>query len=135
MPRQSVEARAAAFWRQGRVLPDAPEYLSDKAKSLWKDIVSCKPPGWFDEGNLPLLGQYCDLITTAEALAAQRNALLVPHREAARLRRQHLATVLAMTTVAVKLRLSVQNTIDRKSRVLDEPGWGSDNPLLRGRGS
>ena len=135
MPRKSVEAIAAEIWRKGRVLPEPPEHLSDRAKSSWKAIVSCKPPDWFDEGNYPLLGQFCDLIATAEALAAQRNALPVLHREAARLRRQHLATVLAMTTVAVKLRLSVQNTIDRKSRVLDEPGWGSDNPLLRGRGS
>jgi hypothetical protein len=113
-------------------LPDAPEYLSDKAKSLWKDIVSCKPPDWFDEGNLPLLGQYCDLVTTAEKLSAQREALPVMHRETVRLRRQHLATVLAATTVAVKLRLTVQNTVDRKSGLLTEAGWGSDS-LLRGR--
>jgi hypothetical protein len=133
MPRQSVEARAAAFWRKGIVLPDAPEYLSDKAKSLWKDIVSCKPPDWFDEGNLPLLAMFVDLVTTAEELSAQRAALPVLHREAARVRRQHLATLLAATTLAVKLRLTVQNTIDRKSGMLNERGWSPDDRLFRGR--
>src|SRR5688572_20736312 len=98
MPRQSVEARAAEFWRKGRVMPDAPEYLSDKAKSLWKDIVSCKAAGWFDEGNYPLLAMFCDLAATAEELAAERAALPVLHREAARLGRRHLATVAAMVT-------------------------------------
>jgi hypothetical protein len=115
-------------------LPDAPEYLSDKAKSLWKNVVSCKPPGWFDEGNYPLLAMFCDLVATAEELAAQRGALKPLDREAARLGRRHLATALAATTLGVKLRLTVQNTIDRRSGRLDETGW-ADNPLLRGRGS
>ena len=135
MPRQSVEARAAAFWRQSKVFLEPPDYLSDKAKSLWKNIVSCKPPGWFDEGSFPLLGMYCDLVTTAEELAIQRGAVPVLHREAARLGRRHLATVLAMTTLATKLRLTPQQSINRKSGMLNEPGWGPDDPLLGGRGS
>jgi hypothetical protein len=136
MPRQSVEARAAAFWRQGRVLPEPPEYLPDRARSLWASIVSCKPPDWFDEGNYPLLAMYCDLAATAEALTAQRDALPVLHREAARLRRQHLATVAAMCTLAVKLRLTPQQAIHRRSGLLSEPGSrGLGSPLLRGRGS
>jgi hypothetical protein len=133
MPRQSVEARAAEVWRKGRVLPDALKYLPDKAKSLWKDIVSCKAPGWFDEGNYPLLAALCDLVVTAEELAVQRAAVPVLHREAARLRRQHLATVAVVVTLAVKLRLTPQQSIHRRSGMLNEPGW-VDNPLLKGRG-
>jgi phage terminase small subunit len=132
MPRQSVEARAAEFWRKGRTLPDAPEYLSDKAKSLWKVIVSCKPPGWFDEGNYPLLAMYCDLVAEAEELSAQRNSLPVMHREAARLRRAHLATVGVMTMLAVKLRLTPQQSIHRRAGMLNERG-SPRHPLLGGK--
>jgi hypothetical protein len=132
MPRQSIEARAAAAWRKGRVLPDAPKHLSDKAKLLWVNIVSSKPPDWFDEGNYPLLAMYCDLATTAEELSAARSALPVQHREAARLRRAHLATATVMCTLAVKLRLSVQNTIDRRSGILNERG-SPRHPLLGGK--
>ena len=135
MPRQSVEARAAEFWRKGRTLPDAPEYLSDKAKSLWKAIVSCKVPGWFDEGNYPLLAMYVDLVATAEELVIQRDALSALDRERARLARQHLKVALTMCTLAVKLRLTPQQSIHRRSGMLDEPGWGPDDRLLRGRSS
>jgi hypothetical protein len=133
MPRQSVEARAAEFWRKGRVIPKAPEYLSDKAKSLWKDIVSCKPPGWFNEGNYPLLAMFCDLVVTAEELAVQRDAVPVMDREAARLERRWCKTVAVMLSLAVRLRLTPQQAIHRRSGMLDEPGWGPDDPLLRGR--
>jgi hypothetical protein len=135
MPRQSVEARAAEFWRKGRVMPGAPEYLSDKAKSLWKAIVSCKPPGWFDEGNYPLLAMFVDQAAMAEELAIQRDAVPVLDREAARLERRHLKAVHTMLSLAVRLRLTPQQSIHRRSGMLDEPGWGPDDPLLRGRGS
>jgi hypothetical protein len=135
MPRQSMEARAAEFWRKGRVMPKAPEYLSDKAKLLWKDVVSCKPSGWFDEGNLPLLGMFCDMVVIAEELAVQRDAVPVLHREAARLERRWIKAVLTMCTLAVKLRLTPQANIHRKSGMLSEPGWGPEDRLFRGRGS
>jgi hypothetical protein len=135
MPRQSVEARAAEFWRKGRVIPKEPEYLSDKAKSLWKAIVSCKPPGWFDDGNLPLLAMFVDLAVTAEELSVQRDAVPVLHREAARLERRWHKTVATMAMLAVKLRLTPQQAIHRRSGMLDEPGWGPDDRLFRGRDS
>ena len=135
MPRQSVEARAAAAWRTGRVTPEPPSYLSARGKSLWLDILASKPPDWFDAGSLPLLAMYVVAIEIAEDLAVRRSGLpSTPENDklAARLERRHQRAIVAMVQLATKCRLSVQAAVDRRSRMLDERG-SPPHPLLSGR--
>jgi hypothetical protein len=133
MPRQSVEAKAGAKFRArpSNTLPEPPEHLSQEARKLWDRILASKPADWFEEGNLPILAQYCDLVAEQAKLVLQRNELeqlkpanLLDRTEVLRARldvnrsvREH---ALASTTLAVKLRLTVQNTIDRKAGILTE---------------
>ena len=140
MPRQSADARAAAAFRAGSSHPKPPRGLTGRAKGLWLEIVRSKPIDWFDPGSFPLLRQYCVLAAYAEevgtrlrvvprggpavaggepvepvdpaALAAARSAAVKELREVA-------ATC---TSLATKLRLSVQSNVERHSRMLDEPG-------------
>ena len=67
MPRMSAEERAAAKWRAGGDLPKPPKYLPLEARHLWVGIVSSKPAGWFDAGNLPLLAFPCSPNTAASS--------------------------------------------------------------------
>jgi hypothetical protein len=113
-------------------LPEHPKYLSSEAKSLWVDIVSSKPPDWFDAGSYPLLGMYVDLVVVAKELAIQRSAVPVLDREAARLESRWLKTVAVTLNLAVKLRLTPQAKIDRRSGMLNETGL-SRSSLLAGR--
>jgi hypothetical protein len=64
MPRQSVEARSAVGRRSRprKSVPQPPENLSPEARKLWARIIASKPADWFDESNLPILAQYCDLV-------------------------------------------------------------------------
>jgi hypothetical protein len=94
-------------------------------------VSSTKPADWFDEGSLPLLAQYCDLVAGQAKMVLQRNELnqlkpvdgldrseLIRARvEINRSIREYAAT---STTLATKLRLTVQNTIDRRAGVLNE---------------
>jgi phage terminase small subunit len=135
MPRMSAEERAAAKWRAGENLPKPPKYLPLEARHLWVDIVSSKPAGWFDPGNLPLLAQYCSVTAMARMLTLERNALPIDpqhDRQAARLERRILKTTATMCSLASRLRLTPQSTIDRHSRMLSERGTPR-NPLLGGR--
>jgi hypothetical protein len=94
-------------------------------------VLACKPADWFDEGSLPLLVQYCDLVAEQAKLVLRRDELdvlkpvgvterteLIQARLAVnRAIREHAAT---SAILAAKLRLTVQNTIDRRSGVLTE---------------
>ena len=136
MPRMSAEERAAAKWRAGKDLPKPPKYLPLEARHLWVDIVSSKPAGWFDAGNLPLLAQYCSVIAMTRVLIVELNALQDDpqhDRQPARLERRILKATASMGALASRLRLTPQATINRHSRMLAEKGL-PENPLLRGRG-
>jgi hypothetical protein len=37
--------------------------------------LASKPADWFDEGNLPILAQYCDLVAEQADLVLRRNEL------------------------------------------------------------
>jgi hypothetical protein len=133
MPRQSVEARAGAAWRSKheKPIPYSTKHLSPEARKLWGRILASKPADWFDEGNPPILAQYCDLVAEQADLVLRRNELYstkpvdsVERSALIRAKCEVNKTIreyaLASTTLAVKLRLNVQNTIDRRSGVLDE---------------
>jgi hypothetical protein len=134
MPRKSVEAMAAAAWRQDRVLPEPTKYLPDKPKSLWLDVVSSKAPDMFDAGSYPLLAAFCTAAWIAEGLAERIAVLPVNDREAPRLERRWHKAVASMISLGTKCRLTVQGSVDRRSGMLTER-WSRDNSLLRGRDS
>jgi hypothetical protein len=133
MPRQSVEAKAGARFRARpkNELPQPPEHLSLEARKIWARILSTKPADWFDEGSLVLLAQFCDLVAEQAKLVLQRTELeqlkptnILDRTEVIKARLDINKAIrefaLASTTAATKLRLTVQNTIDRKSGVLSE---------------
>ena len=103
--------------------------------------MASKPADWFDEGNLPILAQYCDLVAEQADLVLRRNEIYstrpvdsVERSALVRAKCEVNKTIreyaLASTTLAVKLRLSVQNTIDRKSGKLDERYPSDDDDRL-----
>jgi hypothetical protein len=159
MPRKSAEARGMPSYSSDIPYPEPPEVMSDQEKGIWRDIVNCKPMGWFDNGSLQLLEQYCG--TAVEAKAAMADLRTAAPEDKKQLRKQliHLNTSLA--TLATKgsrgnkrinrkagsesppcvlvhgfpkCRLSVQSVVDRRSKMLDEKGAGklTDDRLLGG---
>ena len=134
MPRISAEARGALSYRSGSRPPVPPKALSPEAAALWRAIVRAKPLGWFDAGSLPLLARYCRTAARAEQVADELDRTDVEHEDAADLEKRVIKLNGSLTTLATKLRLSVQGSVDRKSRLLDEDGAGgkADDKLLGG---
>jgi phage terminase small subunit len=139
MPRRSPEALAGIAWRTRnklQVKPMPPGYLSREAKKLWVDIVSSRPPDYFDAGSLPLLEAYCEATVHSWDLMKRIGDLPgtpANDRESARLERRSHKYVATLLGLATKLRLTPQANIRRGSAMLREGGWGDVNPLLRGR--
>jgi hypothetical protein len=116
MPRASAEAKSAAIWRAGAKHPKPPTHLSRDARKLWREIVECRPVDYFRPGSLQLLEQFCEV-----AIAQRANLRLLatnPTDPAAIKATKDLAAVL--TATALKLRISIQAEVDRKSGKLNE---------------
>jgi phage terminase small subunit len=126
MPRQSAEARGAAAFRAGAVPLEPPKHLSKEAAALWLAITACKPPDWFDPASAVLLEEFCEVSTHLRALYQHLARLREAGAwsEAAVTERRWLRVGARLTTLATKLRLTVQAGVDRKSRMLDERGSG-----------
>lgn len=136
MPRASAEARSAAALRAGGKRPDPPASLSEDAAALWRQIMADKPLGWFDAGALPLLRLYCVTATRAEEVERLLIATDVAADDAGEVEKRLVKLNGSCTTLATKLRLSVQAAVDRRSRMLDENGPGEElaaDPLLGGK--
>jgi hypothetical protein len=98
--------------------------------------VAAKPLGWFDAGNLPLLGLYCVTLERARLLSALLAATAVTDKVAHGLEIRLMGLNCSCATLATKLWLSVQAAVHRQSRMLDERGPGETaaaDPLLGGR--
>jgi hypothetical protein len=123
--------------------------LDKAAKSLWVSIVSSKPADWFDPGSYALLAEYCQ-ITARHKKLAQELEELDRQKPTDPLERQLLRNAVgeledrilkhARTSgsLAARLRLAVQNTIDRRSGILTEKppeaaAVAPRNSLLSGR--
>jgi hypothetical protein len=133
MPRQSAEARGAAAYRAGGAPQAPPKALSKEAAALWLAITACKPPDWFDPASAVLLEEFCEVVTHLRALHQHLARLREAGAwsEAAVTERRWLRLGARMTTLATKLRLTVQSGVDRKSRMLDEGSGGA--PRKRNR--
>jgi hypothetical protein len=116
MPRQSAEARSAAFLRRGGKHPSPPANLSDDAKKLWREIVEDRPVDFFRPGALELLEQLCIMVVSARRVGAYFQER-PGDKEAAD---QYLKLSHQCAMHCQKLRLSIQTEVDRKSGQLDE---------------
>jgi hypothetical protein len=124
MARQSAEARSAAAFRAGGTPRPAPPHLSKPAAELWAAITASKPADWFDAGSAVLLESYCELAVQGRALARHLARLRAADAwpEAAGVERRFAALSARLTTLASKLRLSVQSVVAVQARKLAERG-------------
>ena len=104
MPRKSPEARAAATIVSKRPAP--PSCLSPTAAKLWREIVQARPPEHFDAGSQPLLQSYVAVLDHVSRAEVGTPA--------------HARMVKLAVTLAVKLRLTVQQNVHRRAGELDE---------------
>lgn len=132
MPRISAESRSAAMFRAQLKKRPAPRRLNPAAKAVWHEIVDDRPADWFRAGNWELLEQYCELFVQQRA-CLDALARLQPAEEGyPALLRSASRLAATLTTLATKLRLTVQWDVGAKSRKTDEKGEGSHDPLLGG---
>jgi hypothetical protein len=133
MPRISGDDRAAAAFRAGGKGPSAPRNLSKEAAKLWRQIVDDRPPDFFRPGSEQMLERFCWAVIEArkiDGLIEPCDPLDLAYR---RLLRHQIALSAMITTLATKLRLSVQADVDRRSRKIDErPAPAALDPLLGG---
>lgn len=132
MSRMSPEARGAVSHGAGSRLPHAPKWLGADEAQLWREIIRSKPLGWFDPSSLHLLGQYCAVLA-----AAQRAAVRVAEVDGPFMS-ERIKDLVRLngncTTLATKLRLTVQTTVDRKSGMLTEKNdEKAEDKLLGGK--
>lgn len=125
MPRMSAENRSTGVWREGghRVLP--PARMNKSAKALWYSIVNSKPADWFSPGSAVLLGQFCELAVQQKQLIAYRSAMVDEEIWAARaveLEKRIHSYSATLSTLATKMRLSVQAIMESRSFQIEEKG-------------
>lgn len=93
---------------------------------MWREIAASKPADWFDSGAQPLLARYCTLETQARRLSKRLDALMKAGawKDAREFEKRLSLMSLTQTTLATKLRLSVQAVMDRRSGKVGERGQG-----------
>jgi hypothetical protein len=93
---------------------------------VWREIVASKSVDWFDAGSRILLEAYCETAVHARAIAKRLDRLRKAGAwgEAKPWERRYAQMSGTLTTLATKLRLSVQALVDRRSRGILERGPG-----------
>lgn len=140
MPRISAEARAASPVAGSCATVPPPTAMTREAKAIWRSIIREKPADWWNSAALELLAQFCEMSVTQTMLVAKRRAIDSLQFESveAEFEAQKLAISLekrchkyaaTLSTLATKLRLSVQAGVDRKSGLIDEAGASSSSLL------
>lgn len=90
--------------------PEPPEDLTPYAQKIWKDVVSTKPPEWFESDSFPLLRNYCEAAYQADKLIKDINTLDTTRcKEYAELNRAWIQTTKLIAELAVKMRLTQQS--------------------------
>ena len=121
MPRASVSARSVAAPDQPHLRP--PEYLSAEVAAIWRSITEPLPVTWFQPEHAPLLEAYCWHIWCARRLTSQLQAVLCgavtsekDSQAVARLTRIFSAHTERMSSLAVRLRLTVLSSVPPQQR-------------------
>ena len=155
--RKSAEETAiAALRRDAQDLivesaPDAPYDLNDDEAAVWRAVVATKPASYFGPETQPLLAQYCrhvvgartcaDMVRTLEDMvrreaeketADERGATIMSAaKELDRLFKMRDRESRAMSSLAVKLRLTQSATYDREKKLPTgkRRPWQIDKPL------
>jgi hypothetical protein len=135
MPRISAEAKAASIFRVGGQYPKPPSGFSGAKAKMWRDIVHSKPLDWFSAGSLLLLARYCEVMARAAQVSALVAQLPADADTAAAAEKRLVALNTNAAVLATKLRLTVQDAVNRKDRKLDEAGQdgGDVHPLIGGK--
>jgi hypothetical protein len=116
MPRISPAARAAAAWKMGGRKPTAPAHIRGEARNIWQTIVGDRPADFFRPGSLLLLEQLCCTMVLQRVVLAQLAD--TPTDQSLIKAAKDYAGIVNQT--ATKLRLTVQEDVDRRSRKIDE---------------
>jgi len=132
MPRISAESRSAALFRAQLKRRPVPRRLKPAAKAIWQDIVDDRPADWFRAGNWELLEQYCELLVQQRGCLDALTKLEPTDDGYPGLLRSASRLAATLTTLATRLRLTVQWDVQAKSRKTDERGEGTRDPLLGG---
>jgi hypothetical protein len=127
MPRISIEDRAACAGAKRR---EPPRHLSAPAKRLWREIIEDRPVDFFRAGSYELLEQYVEMtVEQRAAIKALRQAAQEDYAAKLQVVRRLSST---LATLATKLRLTVQNDINRWAGKTKETGDGPADRLLGG---
>lgn len=125
MPRISPEARGASIRNAGLTPPPPPKDLSPEARDIWVAVTRSKPADWWGgEAALRLLRRFCRLSVLAEQLHDRVDRIGLDNADAEAAIKQLLSISVTMGTLATKLRLSVQNGVERHSAHRFETGSG-----------
>lgn len=118
MPRLSADAIAQKAMQSGGSAPEPPKCLKWKAKALWISICASRPADFFRPGALELLKEFCrrsviidDLLDDYEQNPSDVALLDIIDRHSR-----------AVSSLAVKLRLSVQADVRGDRAIVKEKG-------------
>lgn len=124
--RASLELVAQVGETQVNARAEPPEYLSDNEASIWRRIVNAVSADWFSPENYDLLVQYCrhvdsservrQLIRTFEADEERFNV-----EDYDRLLKMQEREGRALSSLATRMRISQQGTLDREKRKKSKP--------------
>lgn len=138
MPRLSAEAKlAAGFLPEREPLPVPKGMQPARARAIWTEIVTSKPPAYFLRTDEPLLRRFCTLCTRAEGLERLMAAAPIEAPEQPRLERRLVSISAALAGLSGKLRLNPQGRIERHATVRSSekgsrpPPWADE--LIGGR--
>ncbi len=134
MSRMSPEAKAAANFRAGSQYQRAPRWMSDEESIIWQEVLKSKPKDFFDSAQLRILAQLCSALAEAKRMA------IILQNASFDTMRDRIEVVKALTllngncsTLATKLRLTVQQGVESRAGKLDEKGDSDpDDGLLGG---
>lgn len=98
--------------------PDAPYDLTDEQADEWRAVVNRMPADWFPRETWALLSQYCRHVVAARRIAqlisATESRKSVDVEDYDRLLKMQEREGRAMSSLATRMRISQQATVDKK---------------------
>ena len=112
----------------------APADLPPEAADVWRAIIADKPAHYFDAGSLPLLEMYCRMHVHIRGLrdAMDDAEQAGDHARVTNLEKRTCTLTSQLATLASKLRLCTNQSIERHSASIGEGGLPTDDDGLIG---